>query len=98
MVKDALPEISDLDALLAQMTMTITDTAAAADLQQMALAALSPELRALAEELGLFGLRVDANGQSSGGTGANVHLRRFCGLAYQTFVTGLLRHQKALRL
>ena len=54
----AMPEVSALEALLAQMTMTITDTAAATELQEMALAALSPELRALAEELGLFGLRV----------------------------------------
>ena len=54
----ATPQVSALDALLAQMTKTITDTAAATELQEMALAALSPELRALAEELGLFGLRV----------------------------------------
>ena len=57
-IGELTPEVSDLDALLAQMTMTILDTAAAADLQEMALAALSPELRALAEELGLFGLSV----------------------------------------
>ena len=35
-----VPEISDLDKLLAQMTMRITDTAAAAELQEMALAAI----------------------------------------------------------
>ena len=52
------PPISDLDKLLAQMTMRILDTAAAAELQEMALALLSPELRALAEEFGLFGLRI----------------------------------------
>ena len=58
MASGATP-ISDLDKLLAQMTMTITDTAAAAELQEMAIAALLPPgLRALAEELGLFGLRV----------------------------------------
>ena len=38
------------------MIMRIEDTAAAAELQEMALALLSPELRALAEEFGLFGL------------------------------------------
>ena len=52
------PEVSALDELLAQMTATITDTAAATELQEMALAALSPELLELATELGLFGLRV----------------------------------------
>ena len=35
MTAAAVPEISDLDALLAQMTMTITDTAAATELQEM---------------------------------------------------------------
>ena len=52
------PAAQTLDQLLAQMTMQITDTAAAASLQEMALAALSPEMRAMAEQLGLFGLRV----------------------------------------
>ena len=50
--------ISDLDKLLGQMRMRIEDTAAAAELQEMALALLSPEMRAAAEELGLFGLKV----------------------------------------
>ena len=40
------------------MIMTITDTAAAAELQAMAIALLPPGLRALAEEFGLFGLRL----------------------------------------
>ena len=52
------PPISDLEALLARMIMTITDTAAAAELQAMAIALLPPGLRALAEEFGLFGLRL----------------------------------------
>ena len=50
--------ISDFNRLLLQMTKTILDTAAAAELQEMVLAALPPELRALAEEFGLFGLFV----------------------------------------
>ena len=48
--------ISDLNQLLLKMTKTITDTAAAAELQDMAIALLPPGLRALAEEFGLFGL------------------------------------------
>ena len=43
---------------LAEMTAQILETQAATDLEAEALALLSPELRALAEELGLFGLRV----------------------------------------
>ena len=53
-----MPKVSDLDALLAETTERIKDTAAATELQEMALAALSPELLTLSEEFGLFGLRV----------------------------------------
>ena len=50
------PAVSDLDALIAEMTQQVQDATAAEELQEAALAALPPALRAAAREMGLFGL------------------------------------------
>ena len=53
------PAVSDLDALISEMTQQIQDATAAEELQASALAALPPELRAAAAAMGLFGLSID---------------------------------------
>ena len=49
-------EVDPLAALIAEMTQQVQDATAAEELQEAALAALPPALRAAAREMGLFGL------------------------------------------
>ena len=63
------PPITALDQAIADMTMQITEAQTAADLNAAAFAALSPELMAAAEALGLFGSQVAGVGSAAGGGG-----------------------------
>ena len=58
-IQQAAQPISALQQRIDEMTAQILDARFATDLEAEALAALTPEMRALAEELGLFGLRVE---------------------------------------
>ena len=60
------PEVSALDERIQTLTFQITDATAAAELQEMALAGLTPEMRAAAAELGLFGLKVEEVATAAG--------------------------------
>ena len=53
-------EVDPLAALIAEMTQRITDAEAQTRLEEQALAALPPALRAAAAQMGLFGLSVDS--------------------------------------
>ena len=58
-IATAAQPTSELDERIAEMTERIEEATAETELQAAALEALSPELRTAAEELGLFGLRVE---------------------------------------
>ena len=64
-IANAKQPVSELDQLIADMTMEINEAARAADLEEMALASLNPELIESAKLLGLFGLAVDKVGDAA---------------------------------
>ena len=64
------PEVATLDQRIEAMTFKIMDAQAAAQLNEAAFAALSPEMQAAAAELGLFGSAISAAGASAAAAAA----------------------------